>query len=115
MSIGGIADLEMQRQFLIATGDIEARKDIGSDREKLMRDSPLKNAARINIPVLLVHGTKDWQVQVDHTDAMTDALGDQKKTCTTVLIKNANHELQRKSDRMALLKAVEDFLAENLR
>jgi len=114
-SIGGIADFEMQRQFLMATGNTEARKDMGSDREKLERDSPLKNAAKVNIPVLLVHGTKDWQVQVDHTQAMADALGDNEKEHTMVLIKNANHDLERKSDRMTLLKAVEDFLAENLR
>ena len=63
VSIGGIADPEMQRQFLMATGNTEGRKEIGSDREKLERDSPLKNAQKINIPVLLVHGTKDWQVQ----------------------------------------------------
>ncbi len=114
VSIGGIVDPEMQRQILMATGNTEARKEIGTDREKLERDSPLKNAQKINIPVLLVHGTKDWQVQVDHTDAMSDALEKYKKPHKAVLIKNANHDLERRSDRLTLLREVEDFLTQNL-
>ena len=114
VSIGGIADPEMQRQFLMAAGNTEGRKEIGSDREKLERDSPLKNAQKINIPVLLVHGTKDWQVQMDHTIEMSDKLDEFKKPNTTVIIKGANHDFERKSERIALLKAVEDFLAQNL-
>jgi dipeptidyl aminopeptidase/acylaminoacyl peptidase len=113
-SIAGIADPEMQRQFLMATGNTAGRKEIGSDREKLERDSPLKNAQKINIPVLLVHGTKDWQVQMDHTIEMSDRLDEFEKPNTTVIIKGANHDFERKSERIALLKAVEDFLAQNL-
>ena len=65
-------------------------KEIGSDRAKLERDSPLKNAQKINIPVLLVHGTKDWQVQMDHTIEMSDKLDEFEKPNTTVIIKGAN-------------------------
>jgi len=114
VSIGGIADPEMQRQFLMAAGNTEGRKEIGSDREKLERDSPLKNAQKINIPVLLVHGTKDWQVQMDHTIEMSDKLDEFEKPNTTIIIKGANHDFERKSERIVLLKAVEDFLAQNL-
>ena len=64
--------------------------------------------------MLLVHGTKDWQVQMDHTNAMSDELDEYEKPYTTVIIKGANHDLERKSERMTLLKAVEDFLAQNL-
>lgn len=114
VSIAGIADPEMQSSFLAATGNTEARKEIGSDREKLERDSPLHNAQKFNIPVLLVHGTKDWQVQMDHTIEMSDKLDEFEKPNTTVIIKGANHDFERKSERIALLKAVEDFLAQNL-
>jgi dipeptidyl aminopeptidase/acylaminoacyl peptidase len=114
VSIAGIADPEMQSSFLAATGNSEARKEIGSDREKLERDSPLKNAQKFNIPVLFVHGTKDWQVQMDHTIEMSDKLDEFEKPNTTVIIKGANHDFERKSERIELLKAVETFLAENL-
>ena len=64
--------------------------------------------------MLFVHGTKDWQVQVDQTKAMTDKLDRLKKPYTEVLITGGNHDLERKSDRVALLTAVEAFLAQNL-
>ena len=103
--LGGISD---------QIADIGDELYAASDREKLERDSPLKNAQKINIPVLLVHGTKDWQVQMDHTIEMSDKLDEFEKPNTTVIIKGANHDFERKSERIALLKAVEDFLAQNL-
>ena len=114
VSIGGIADLDMQRELAASTGYTEGRKELGNDRKKQEHTSPLDNAAKINAPVLLIHGTKDWQVQVDHTTAMTNELAGAKKPHKTVLIKGGSHELERKSDRMTLLKEVEDFLTQNL-
>jgi dipeptidyl aminopeptidase/acylaminoacyl peptidase len=53
-------------------------------------------------------------VQEDHSKAMAKALERNKKPHEPVLIKGANHELERKSDRVTLLKEVEAFLAENI-
>ncbi len=114
VSIGGIVDLGLQQQHAESLMISEFRKDIVADREKAKRDSPLENAAKIDIPVLLVHGTKDWQVQMDHASAMEGELRKNKKTVTTVLIKGAGHDLDRKSDRVTLLQSVEEFLAKNL-
>jgi len=114
VSIGGIASLEMYQEHAAALDLLQTRRASGAEREKLVRDAPLANAAKINIPVLLVHGTKDWQVQVDQTEAMDAELRKNKKSVKTVIIKNGGHDLERKSDRMTLLQNVEDFLAENL-
>lgn len=114
VSIGGIADLELQQSHSASLGISDIRMESGAGRAKAQSDSPLKNAGKIGIPVLLVHGTKDWQVQMDHTKAMSDELDEHKKPHRTVLIKGAGHDLERKSDRMTLLKEVEDFLAQNL-
>jgi len=115
VSIAGIADLEMQKDESVIFGDKEFRREqIGSDAGKLKHDSPLQNVAQIGIPVLLVHGTKDWQVQVDQTKAMSRALDKQKKPHRTVLIDDGTHDLERKTDRMTLLKEIEAFLAQNL-
>ena len=115
ISINGIVDLEMQKTVGVF-GDKDFRvAQIGSDPEKMKRDSPLQNVAKINIPVLLVHGTKDWIVQSEHTDAMERALEREGKDYDTVIIKNGGHDLERRSDRITLLKEVEGFLAENLK
>lgn len=116
VSINGIADLEMQINHGIVTGDKEIRRfQIGSDAEKLKRDSPVQLASQVNVPVLLVHGTKDWQVQPDQSKAMDVALKRNGRQSRLVLIKGGTHELERQSDRVLLLKEVENFLSANLR
>jgi dipeptidyl aminopeptidase/acylaminoacyl peptidase len=111
ISVAGIADLESQQQQAASLGNTELQRAIGTDREIFRRNSPLAEAAHIRIPVLLVHGTRDWQVQVDQTKAMDGAL---ESAHTTVLIKNAWHDLDRQSDRITLLQSVETFLKKNL-
>jgi dipeptidyl aminopeptidase/acylaminoacyl peptidase len=115
VSIAGITDLDMYEDHGAMSGEKDYRRAlIGTDREKVKRNSPVENAAQIGIPVLLVHGDRDWQVQVDHAGAMAKALKKQKKPVEEVIIKGAGHELERKSDRVTLLKAVEEFLAKHL-
>jgi dipeptidyl aminopeptidase/acylaminoacyl peptidase len=115
VSIGGISDLRMLIDHGIVTGEKELRRvQLGSDEAKLDRDSPLKQAAKVRIPVLLVHGAKDWKVQPDQSEAMSKALSRNKQQNTLLIIKGANHELERQSDRVTLLKSVEEFLAKNL-
>jgi dipeptidyl aminopeptidase/acylaminoacyl peptidase len=115
ISIAGITDLEMYEDHGALSGEKEYRRaQIGTDREKLKRNSPVEIASQISVPVLLIHGTKDWQVQVDHTSAMAKALKKQNKPYKEVIIKNGGHDLERKSDRMTLLKEVEAFLATHL-
>jgi dipeptidyl aminopeptidase/acylaminoacyl peptidase len=115
VSIAGVSDLEMQKEEAVIFGDKEFRRvQIGTDAAKLKRDSPLQNVSKIGIPVLLVHGTKDWQVQVDQTKVLSKALDRQKKPNRTVIIAEGSHELERKSDRMTLLTEIEAFLSQNL-
>ncbi len=115
MSIGGIADLQMQIDHGIVTGDKDVRRfEIGSDPAKLERDSPVKLAAQVSIPVLLIHGAKDWQVQPNQSQAMNVALKKYRKDSSLVIIKGATHDLERQSDRVTLLKEVEAFLVKNI-
>ena len=115
ISVGGFTDLEMLKTHASAFGDKATRQEqVGSDPEKIRRDSPLRNTAKINIPVLLVHGVKDWRVQYDHSKELAKVLDRAKKPNELLLIKGATHDLERKSDRLALLKKVEAFLAQNM-
>jgi dipeptidyl aminopeptidase/acylaminoacyl peptidase len=114
VSINGIADLGLQKELDAELGRKRQRQDIAATQEKGTPDSPLANAAKVNIPILLIHGTKDWQVQLDHTRELEDALTNDDKDVTTVEIKNGSHDLDRQSDRMTLLKEVQEFLKQNL-
>lgn len=117
ISIGGFSDLDMLREHASVFGPVEQAyrlEQIGSDRAKLTAGSPLQHVDKINTPVLLVHGDKDWQVQIDQSKKMASALKQAKKDHKAVYIKGAGHELHRKSDRLTLLKEVEKFLEKNL-
>ena len=61
--------------------------------------------------------TEEVQTQVPAGSIadMAKALDRARKPNELVLIKGAGHDLERKSDRMTLLKKVEAFLAENMR
>jgi len=111
-SINGIVDLGLQDE--LSTRFEKRAKDPGVNKDKAALDSPLANARKIDIPILLVHGNKDWQVQMDHAQEMEDALDKNGKDVTTVIIKNGTHDLERQSDRMTLLKEVQDFVQQHL-
>jgi dipeptidyl aminopeptidase/acylaminoacyl peptidase len=112
-SINGIVDMAMQQQHAEVLGIAATNKEF-VEREESRGESPLANAAQIKIPVLLIHGTKDWQVQMDHSKAMDAALEKNKTKVKTVLITGAGHDLDRKEDRVTLLTYVDAFLLENL-
>ncbi len=117
ISIAGFTDLEMLMDHASMLGAVEEARlvrQIGDDRAKLNRDSPLRQASAIGIPVLLVHGDLDWQVQVDHAKKLASELEGQKKPHKAVFIKGAGHDLDRKSDRLTLLREVEQFLQAHL-
>ncbi len=87
---------------------------VGNDNDVLDDTSPAKNAEKIQIPVLLIHGRKDYNVPVLETEDMEDALKSAKKSVKTIYFDEEDHFFMHEGDRTALLKAVEAFLATNL-
>ncbi len=116
VSIAGVSDLSMyvktQEQNFI--GGALVREQVGSNSAKLKADSPRNSAANVTMPVLLIHGDTDSQVDVDQSVAMDRALTKAGKAHEFILIKGAGHSMQRESDRTTLLSAVEKFLATSL-
>ena len=115
VSIAGVADLnQLMSEARFFLGWRFTREQLGTDKEKLKADSPLRHVDQIEMPVLLIHGDKDYQVEVDHTRKMDAALRRANKSHRTVLIEDATHQLDRKSDRITLLTEIERFLRENM-
>jgi dipeptidyl aminopeptidase/acylaminoacyl peptidase len=116
VSIAGVSDLpdliNDEQQFV--SGKV-AREQIGTRREKLIADSPRRHAADVNIPVLMIHGTRDYQVDVDHSRRMASALKSAHKSYRLVEIENGTHQLTLESQRVTLLTEVEKFLEQNLK
>ena len=117
ISIAGFADLELARESMSMFGrggQAYFDDQVGTDSAKVAQDSPAQQAASVAIPVLLVHGDLDWRVQIDQSKRMEAALRKNQKDCVAIYLKGAGHDLDRKSDRMTLLKEVETFLRKNL-
>lgn len=87
---------------------------IGTDKAILDKTSPARNAESIKIPLLLVHGRKDYTVPVNHTENMATALRKANKPFELVYLEEGDHYLSRSNDRLTTLKALEKFLAANL-
>ncbi len=78
VSIAGVSDLSLleDQQSNFANGAI-AREQIGTLRQKLEDDSPQRHAADVAMPVLLIHGDLDSQVErpaINRHGCSTDAM-----------------------------------------
>lgn len=115
-SIAGLSDLGLlldeDDRFL---NPEVAKKQVGTDREKLKRNSPRQHAAEVGVPVLLIHGDLDAQAQFEQSKVMDAALTRAGKPHRFVPIKDADHQLSRENDRVTLLTELEAFLGEHLR
>lgn len=114
-SIAGVSDLrDLLRNARRYHSRAFVNEQIGTDKEKLRLDSPVLHAAEINMPVFLIHGDHDWQVDVGHSRDMASALKKAGKVHQAIYLKDASHQLHRRSDRVVLLTELEKFLAQHL-
>jgi dipeptidyl aminopeptidase/acylaminoacyl peptidase len=75
--------------------------------------SPADQAAKANIPILIVHGKDDTVVPYQQSQVMADALNRAGKPFTLVTLKGEDHWGSRSETRLQLLTAVIDFLEKN--
>ncbi len=116
VDIAGVSDLQM----LVDEGHrwlegAEARKiQIGTDPEKLKRDSPRLHAADFKVPLLMLHGKKDYQVPFEQSETMDAAMSRVGKPHKFVVVPGADHQFSAVKDRATLLQEIEAFLGEHL-
>jgi dienelactone hydrolase len=112
VSIAGISDLSLLEQEANShLNNAIAREQIGTDLAKLKADSPRRHADAVQIPILMVHGEKDPQVDIEQSRAMAAALKSAGKPYQLIEIKDADHQIRPPEDRATLLTAVESYLS----
>ena len=72
--------------------------------------SPAQQAAKVTIPVLLIHGKDDDTVPIDQSYRMRDALQKAGKPVELVLLKDEDHYLSKEPTRIQTLDALMAFL-----
>lgn len=121
ISIAGVADLGLllQEEARLygreAAGLGELQRLVGrSSGETLAATSPARQAAKVQAPILLIHGDKDTVVLPEQSEVMAKALKAAGKPYEYVVLKDENHYLTRAATRTQTLEAIEAFLAKHL-
>ena len=87
---------------------------IGKDKDELNKFSPLKQVDKLKAPVLLVHGGRDWRVDVKHYHRMVAALKKKGHPHETLLKKKEGHGFFNEENRVEFLERVEAFLDKHI-
>lgn len=116
VSVAGVTDVaylvKSSRRF---TNYEVVKEQIGDDFSALYERSPVSKADKIRIPVLLLHGDKDRVVKVQHSREMFDELKSRKKNVEYIELENGDHYLSNNDHRLTTFKALDKFLADNLK
>ena len=89
--------------------------DRREDADLLRRISPARNAERVTMPVLLMHGADDTVVPIAQSRLMHDRLRAAGKNVRYIEMRGDDHWLSNAETRTQMLRELETFLAENLR
>jgi len=88
------------------------RKDLDDDFLKSI--SPINYVDKVQIPVLLIYGSRDKIVPPEQSEDFYDALKDAKKDVQLIKIKDEPHSFLRNESRLKTLTAVDAFLNKHL-
>jgi dipeptidyl aminopeptidase/acylaminoacyl peptidase len=118
-SLAGVTDLDAQlkanRKTFSATRYFREWKTIVAGEQKidLATVSPLQQAGRLKVPVLIGHGEKDEVVPVQQGRAMVEALRRERADVTSVFYPGSGHDLEGDGDLADYLGRLEAFLSKN--
>ncbi|HYW17339.1 MAG TPA: alpha/beta fold hydrolase [Allosphingosinicella sp.] len=116
ISMAGVSDVRAMLKYdgraLVATrySKLWRRKVEGEERRDLAAVSPLQQAARLNVPVLIAHGERDSNVPVDQSRQMIEALKKRGARVQSAFYPNSGHGFTLSADSVDFMKRVEAFL-----
>lgn len=116
VSVAGVTDVaNLVKSSRRYTNYEVVKEQIGNDFSALYERSPISKADKITIPVLLLHGDKDRVVKVQQSREMFDELKSLKKNVEYIELENGDHNLSNNDHRLTTFKALDKFLADNLK
>lgn len=110
VAIAPVTDLQLlKEEFNFYTNADLVRNEVGSGAT-VTEGSPLRRAASINAPVLLVHGTMDANVRYEQSEKMNDALRSAGKQSDLLTFKGLDHQLDDSDARTQMLTKIGELL-----
>lgn len=116
VSFAGVTDVRAMLKYdaraLVATrySKLWRRKVEGEERRDLAAISPLQQAARLGIPVLVAHGELDSNVPADQSRQLVKQLKQRGAVVQAAFYPRAGHGFSRSADSTDFMKRVEAFL-----
>jgi dipeptidyl aminopeptidase/acylaminoacyl peptidase len=115
----GVYDLEL----MFSSGDTPRYKSgrdylelaLGKDKESLHARSPVYNADKIQVPVLLIHGKADWRAAYEQATRMKAALEKNKKQYEWMALGSEGHGVYDEESRQEVYARIVTFLDKYLK
>jgi dipeptidyl aminopeptidase/acylaminoacyl peptidase len=99
-----------RKMFSIRMGDLNTAEG----RQQLERQSPLRDAAKIKAPLLVVQGANDPRVNKRESDQIVAAVRDRGLAVEYLVAPDEGHGFQRPINNLAMIAAMEKFLAKHI-
>jgi dipeptidyl aminopeptidase/acylaminoacyl peptidase len=110
IAIAPLTDFAMAERESQGFTNAELVKRIIGKGPHLVEGSPLQQAARIKVPVLLVHGDMDANVSIHESEAMLGALRKAGTPVDMLTFKDLDHQLDDRDARIAMLTRAGELL-----
>lgn len=114
VAIAPITDLNAVKDEHRGWTDFALVNEMVGEGAHLRDGSPLQNAARIKVPVLLFHGTLDRNVGYKQSERMVAALTAAHVRCELITFQDLDHQLDDSEARVQMLRKTEAFLRETM-
>ena len=110
VAIAPVTDLALLKQEAQGFTNSALVKEFVGSGEHIKSGSPLRNAAAIKVPVLLVHGDLDTNVGIDHSLKMAAALRSLGRPVEMLQYKGLDHQLDDSTARIETLTKMGEAL-----
>ncbi len=115
----GVYDLELMKTSadipLFQSGRDYLQVALGDDRNQLRARSPVYNADKIQVPVLLIHGKEDWRADFDQGTRMKAALQKNNKQVEWLALSREGHGIYEEKTRAEVYTRIVGFLDAHLK
>lgn len=118
VSFAGVTDLLYLRSsaFRYTSRHLveEMLGDDWGDRARLKETSPVLNVDKMGVPLLIMHGTDDRAVRIEHSERLVERLKAAGRPYEYIVFENGDHYLSNQEHRTRTFQAMERFLATHL-
>jgi dienelactone hydrolase len=114
VAIAPVTDLDMLKQEASDYTNAQVVADYIGSGPNISEGSPLRHAAAIKAPVLLVHGDMDWTVRVAESEKMDAALAAAGDQVSFLRFKGLDHQLADSDARIEMLTEIGKLLEKTI-